>query len=122
MAAIKDVLNKFKAVGVDLAAVVSIDGMQIESYSRGNIDVDSLCAIATTGLRISEALGREMERGNALQTVLEYEGGAIVLEPLNDEAMMLIVSADPNSIGRIRYMSKKYRQELVNALNNGNNS
>ncbi|MEI6044434.1 MAG: roadblock/LC7 domain-containing protein [Chloroflexota bacterium] len=116
MAAIKDVLNKFKAAGVDLAAIVSIDGMQIESYSRGNLDVDALCAIATTGLRISEALGREMERGNAKQTVLEYEGGAIVLEPLNDEAMMLVVSADPKSIGRIRYMSKKYHQELIDAL------
>lgn len=119
MAAIKDVLNKFKAAGVDLAAVVSTDGMQIESYSRGNVDVDSLCAIATTGLRISEALGHEMAKGEARQTVLEYEGGAVVLEPLNEDAMMLVVSADPNSIGRIRYMSKKYRQELVDALNNG---
>jgi len=119
MAAIKDILNKFKAAGVDLAAVVSTDGMQIESYSRGNVDVDSLCAIATTGLRISEALGLEMAKGEARQTVLEYEGGAVVLEPLNEDAMMLVVSADPNSIGRIRYMSKKYRQELVDALNNG---
>jgi predicted regulator of Ras-like GTPase activity (Roadblock/LC7/MglB family) len=119
MAAIKDVLNKFRAAGVELAAVVSIDGMQIESYSRGNIDVDSVCAIATTGLRISEALGREIERGEAKQTVLEYESGAIVLEPLNEDAMMLVVSADPNSIGKIRYISKRYRDDLVNALNNG---
>lgn len=118
MAAIRDVLNKFKAVnGVDMAAVVNIDGMQIDSFVRGDMDVDSVCAIATTGLQMSEALGRETERGESLQTVLEYKGGAIVLEPLSTEAMMLVVSADPNSIGRIRYMSKKYRQELIDALN-----
>lgn len=119
MAAIKDVLNKFKAAGVDLAAIVSMDGMQIESYSRGNLDVDAVCAVATHGLRLSEALGREVDKGETRQTVLEYDGGAIVMEPLNEDAMMLIVSADPNSIGRIRYMSKRYRQDLVNALDNG---
>ncbi len=118
MSAIRDVLNKFKAVnGVDMAAVVHMDGMQIDSFSRGNIDVDSVCAIATTGLQMSEALGRETERGMARQAVLEYESGAIVLEPLSDETMILVVSQDPASIGRIRYMSKKYRDDLLKALN-----
>ncbi len=91
MAAIKDVLNKFKVSGVDLAAVVSMDGIQIESYSRGKLDVDEICAAATHGLRLSEALGQHTARGSSRQTVLEYEAGAIVMEPLNDEAMMLII-------------------------------
>ncbi len=117
MAAIRDVLNKFKALnGVDMAAIVNIDGMQIDSISKGSIDVDSVCAIATTGLQMSQALGHETERGEARQTVLEYANGAIVMEPLSSETMMLVVSADPNSIGRIRYMSKKYRQDLIDAL------
>ncbi len=117
MSALKDVLNKFKAAGVDLAAIVSIDGMQIESYSRGNIDVDEVCAVATHGLKLSEALGMELQRGQPRQAMLEYEGGAILMEPLNEDAMILVVSPDPSSMGRIRYISKKYRQELMQALN-----
>lgn len=117
MAALRDVLNKFKAVkDVEMAAIVSLDGMQLDSFSKGNLDVDSICAIATTGLQMSVALGHETERGDAKQTVLEYSGGAIVLEPLTEETMMLVVSSDPNSIGKIRYLGKKYRQLLIDAL------
>lgn len=117
MAALRDVLNKFKSVGsIDMAAVVNIDGMQIESFSKGDLDVDAICAVATTGLQMSEALGMETQRGTSRQTVLEYESGAIVLESLSEDAMMLVVSKDPNSIGQIRYLSKKYRDEIVAAL------
>lgn len=117
MVALRDVLSKFKLVSsVDMAAVVSIDGMQIESFSRGDFDVDAVCAVATTGLQMSEALGQETARGSARQAVLEFEGGAIVLEPLSEDAMMLVVSKDRHSIGQIRYLSKKYRQEIIDAL------
>jgi uncharacterized protein len=119
MTALRDVLNKFKLVGsVDMAAVVNIDGMQIESFSRGDLDVDAVCAVATTGLQMSEALGMETQRGTARQAVLEYESGAIVLEPLSEDAMMLVVAKDPTAIGQIRYLSKKYRDEIVAALQN----
>lgn len=117
MVALRDVLNKFKLLNsVDMAAIVNIDGMQIESFNRGELDVDAVCAVATTGLQMSEALGQETARGNARQTVLEYDGGAILLEALSSETMMLVVSKDPHSIGQIRYMSKKYRQQMLDAL------
>ena len=118
MAAIKDVLNKFRAISsIDVAVVVSSDGMQIESYSRGNMDVDEVCAVASTGLQMSEALGGATARGETRQAVLEYAGGAIVLEPISEDAMMVVVSSDPNTIGKIRYLSKRYRSELLAALN-----
>lgn len=120
MAAIKDVLNKFKAVsGVDVAVIVSGDGMQIESYSRPNstVDVDEICAVASTGLQMSEALGGATMRGQTRQAVLEYDHGVIVLEPLGDDLMVVVVCADPNSIGKIRYVSKRYKDELLSAIN-----
>jgi predicted regulator of Ras-like GTPase activity (Roadblock/LC7/MglB family) len=118
MAAIKDVLSKFKVIsGVDVAVVVTNDGMQIESYSRGNIDVDEVCAVATTVSQMSDALGGATARGGTRQAVFEYEGGAIVLEPLSEDLMMLVASTDPNSVGKIRYMSKRYKQDLLTAVN-----
>lgn len=118
MAAIKDVLGKFRAInGVDMAVIVSSDGMQIESFSRGNLDVDEVCVAASTGLQVSEALGGATARGETRQAVFGYSGGTIVLEPLSEDAMILVVSTDPNSVGKIRYMSKRYRGELLMALN-----
>jgi uncharacterized protein len=118
MAAIKDVLGKFKAISsIDLAVLVNSDGMQIESFNRGNLDVDEVSGIASTGLQISEALGGATTRGETRQAVLEYAGGTIILEPLTDEALLVVISADPRSIGKIRYLSKRYRQDLISALN-----
>jgi uncharacterized protein len=117
MAALKDVLSKFRVVNsIDAAMVVSNDGMQIESFSRGGLDVDEVCAMASTGLQMSEALGGATARGETRQAVLEYAGGAIVLEPISDDVMFVVVSTDPNSIGKIRYLSRRYRQDILTAL------
>ncbi|MDB5083093.1 MAG: roadblock/LC7 family protein [Chloroflexi bacterium] len=118
MPALKDVLSKFKAVNsVDLAVLVNSDGMQIESFNRGNLDVDEVSGIASTGLQVSEALGGATARGETRQAVLEYAGGSIILEPLNEETFLVVVSTDPRSIGKIRFLSKRYRQDLISALN-----
>ena len=116
--ALKDVLNKFKTVSsIDLAVLVDSDGMQIENYNRGNLDVDQISGVASTGLQISEALGGATERGETRQAVLEYAGGTIILEPVTGDVMLVVVSSDPSSIGKIRYLSKRYKPELVGALN-----
>lgn len=118
MPALKDVLSKFKAVSsIDLAVLVDNDGMQIENFSRGNLDIDQISGVASTGLQISEALGGATERGETRQAVLEYAGGTIVLEPVTGEILLVVVSSDPKSIGKIRYLSKRYKQDLVGALN-----
>jgi predicted regulator of Ras-like GTPase activity (Roadblock/LC7/MglB family) len=122
MSPLQEVLARFKTINsVDLAVVASSDGMEIASYKRPNptngVDIEEVCAVATTGLRISEALGQQTLRGESRQTILEYDGGAIVLEPISGDALMLVLAGDPNAIGRIRYLSKKYRQELIDALN-----
>jgi predicted regulator of Ras-like GTPase activity (Roadblock/LC7/MglB family) len=117
MAAIKDVLGKFKAISsVDIAVLVDSDGMQIESFNRGNLDVDEVSGIASTGLQISEALGGATLRGEPRQVIMEYAGGTIILEPVTGEVLLVIVSTDPNSIGKIRYLSKRYHDDLVAAL------
>jgi predicted regulator of Ras-like GTPase activity (Roadblock/LC7/MglB family) len=117
MAAIKDVLSKFKAISsVDVAVLVDSDGMQIESFNRGNLDVDEVSGIASTGLQISEALGGATSRGETRQAIMEYAGGTIILEPVTGEVLLVIVSTDPKSIGKIRYMSKRYHQDLLTAL------
>ena len=116
-AGLQELLNKFRAIrGVGLAAVVGSDGLVIESLHRPGVDADALAAVATNGLLLVEALGRQMERGGALQTIIEYEEGVVLIEPLSDEGMILVVSDDRNDLGRIRYTAKQYKSNLVEAL------
>ncbi len=123
MAALKDVLSKFRAISaVDAAIIVSSDGMQIESFSRGNLDIDEICAVASTGLQVSEALGGTIARGDTQWSVNAYASGAILMEPISEDAMFMVITNDPASIGKIRYLSKRYRQELLTALDGGGDS
>ncbi len=113
----QDVLSKFRAIrGVGMAAVVGSDGLVIESVHRADLDADALAAVATNGLLLAEALGREMARGGALQTIIEYEEGVVLIEPLGDEGMVLVVSDDRNDLGRIRFTAKQYKESLTDAL------
>jgi len=113
----QDVLSKFRAIpGVGMAAVVDSDGLVIESAHRPDWDSDALAAVASNGLLLAEAVGREMQRGGALQTILEYEEGLVLIESLGDDGMVLVVSEDRNDLGRIRFTARQYKSDLVSAL------
>jgi len=51
------------AGGVDLAAVVRIDGFLIEATHAEGLDAEEFAAVATNGLMVAKAIGREVERG-----------------------------------------------------------
>ena len=117
-AEIREMLGSFRSLeGVTLAAVVATDGLLIEGVADPNVDVDAICAVASNGLVMAEALGREIGQGGTVQTVLEYEAGLVILEPLSADAMVLIVSSHRNHLGRIRFLLKRSHQALFDAVN-----
>ncbi len=117
MAVIKDVLNKFRVInGLELALVVDTDGTPIDSFNRSNMDLNEVAAVASTGLQMAGALGGAASRGQTRQAILEFTGGTIVLEPLSDDVLLVVVASDSSSIGQIRYITRQYHDELLNAL------
>jgi predicted regulator of Ras-like GTPase activity (Roadblock/LC7/MglB family) len=114
---IQEILDNFRALeGVTLAAVVATDGLLIEGSADQNVDIDAVCAVASNALVMAEALGREIGQGEAVQTALEYESGLVVLEPLNEDAMVLIVSNRRANLGRIRFLLQRFHQPLFDAV------
>ncbi len=112
-----DVLERFRALeSVELAALVAPDGLLIESLADPDVDVDAVCAVASNSLSMAESLGREIDKGNTVQTMLEYEEGLVLLEPLNTEAMLLLVTSIPDELGHIRFLVALHRHELLDAL------
>jgi len=115
---LKDLLGRFRALdGIELAAVVAHDGLLIEGNALPGIEVDAVCAVASNGLAMADALGREITKGGALRTVLEYEHGLVVLEPINSDAMLLLMVAERNQLGQLRFMVSKHRSAFADALN-----
>lgn len=114
---LRNLLSRFRTVeSVELAAVVASDGLLIESVAQPGIDVDAICAVASNGLAMAEALGREIEKGSNIQAVLEYEAGLVLIEPISSEAMLLLLGSLREELGHLRFLAALYRQELAEAV------
>ncbi len=115
---LRSLLGRFRTLdSVEMAAVVAHDGLLIESAARPDVDVDAICAVASNGLAMAEALGREINKGDTLQTLLEYEQGLVLLEPISDEAMLLLLANTREELGQVRFLVAIHRHDLADALN-----
>lgn len=114
---LSDLLGRFRAIdSVDLAAIVATDGLLIESTARPEVDVDAICAVASNGLVMAESLGREIDKGSAVQTMLEYEYGLVLIEPISADAMLLLLAGSRDDLGYVRFLVAKHRDDMVDAL------
>ncbi len=99
-----------------MAAIFANDGLLIESSAPPHIDVDAICAVASNGLALAESLGREIDKGETIQTLLEYQDGVVVLEFINNEAMLILVANDRDGLGQLRFLVALHRYDLIDAL------
>ncbi len=114
---LKSLLGRFRAIeSVELAAVVASDGLLIESTARPHVDVDAICAVASNGLAMAEALGREIDKGSAAQMLLEYEYGLVLIEPIGADAMLLLMVSQREELGHVRFLVALHRHNLIDAL------
>jgi uncharacterized protein len=114
---LKQILGEFLNLeGVSAAVVIGRDGFVIESAVSGKMDIDALGAMASTGIGTSEAMGRELGKGQLTQMLVELDKGAIILSPLSKDELIAIVAENASNLGRIRYELKKNKERLVAAL------
>ncbi|HET8853721.1 MAG TPA: roadblock/LC7 domain-containing protein, partial [Ktedonobacteraceae bacterium] len=115
---LKQTLSRFLSIpGVRLAVLVGRDGLMIEGLTReGKEDMEAVGAIMTTGLSTAEALGQEIGRGSVVGALMEFEHGLVSVDPLGDFALMVTLSDNASSIGRVRHMVKTSRNEILEAL------
>jgi predicted regulator of Ras-like GTPase activity (Roadblock/LC7/MglB family) len=118
MVDLKQTLSRFLSIpGVRLAVLVGRDGLMIEGLTRdGKEDMEAVGAIMTTGLSTAEALGQEIGRGSVISALMEYEHGLVSVDPLGDFALVVTLSDNASSLGRVRHMVKTSRNEILEAL------
>lgn len=114
---LKPILNRFLSLqGVSLAMVVGSDGLVIESVGNAEYDVDAVGAVATTGLGASQILADEVTKGQLVQSIIEFERGLVVLEPVGDLGILLVLAGSASSIGQVRLVARRERKQLMEAL------
>jgi uncharacterized protein len=96
--------------------VVGRDGSVLEGVTSGKIDLESVGAMASTGMGSSEEMGTELSRGKLLQMHMELDRGFIIIAPLTDLEFGTIIADTLESNGRIRHALKKNKERLIAAL------
>ena len=118
MVDLKQTLSRFLTIpGVRQAILVGRDGLLIEAMTReGKEDLEAVGALTTSHFSIAEALGKEINRGSLVGVIMEYEHGLVSVDPLGDFAIVVTLSDNASSIGRVRHLVKSSRSEILEAL------
>ena len=101
--------------GMDLVAVITMDGLVIDSAGRATLDAQHVAAATCNGLLMARALGGELERGRPIQAIIEFEYGLLLMEPLDEDLGLILLAPREANLGRLRLMARKYTQELLQA-------
>lgn len=120
MAELQELLASFTRVkGVTAAAIVGQDGLVLHSetpHGQDGVDVDALGALASSGLVSAQDLGRESGAGRLRQSIFEYDGGVVVVEPIGDTALLVITTDAVANLGLLRLTAKRLHPGVQAAL------
>lgn len=116
-ASLSDVLQELQASsGLEMAAIVSADGLVIDSASNGEIDVESVCSVASNGVLVMGSLGQELGEHSTNMMTVEYGRHIVVMSPLDEENLLVLLGGSDINLGRMRIILRRRATALAEAL------
>jgi predicted regulator of Ras-like GTPase activity (Roadblock/LC7/MglB family)/CheY-like chemotaxis protein len=114
MATTREILGELaKIQGIEAVCLVARDGFLLDSIGRSGLDKEMIGAIASSGFGASDSMGRQLDKGSILISMIEFEKGPVLLAPIGDDAFLVIVADREANLGMIRLKLKKHSGELA---------
>ena len=102
---------------LQLAAVVGMDGLLIDSASDGNVDAEMVAAVAAPGLLMMSDLAKELGEDLPQLTTMEYERHVVVMLPLTDDTLLIAVAeSGAMNLGQMRIVLRRSMDAFHSAL------
>ncbi|MBB4910179.1 roadblock/LC7 domain-containing protein [Actinophytocola algeriensis] len=90
--------------GVAHAVVVSADGMLLTCSARLPIDrADQLSAVASGLVSLTQGAARCFEAGTVKETIVEMDGGIMLLMAISDGSALAVLASPLCDIGQVAY-------------------
>jgi predicted regulator of Ras-like GTPase activity (Roadblock/LC7/MglB family) len=103
--------------GVDDAVAVSSDGLLIALSSTLDRDRADRLAAVITGMRaLAQGAGRELDRGDLLQVLVEYGDGYLFVSAISDGSTMGVVAARDCDLGLVGYETARLVERVGGQL------
>ncbi|MES2123776.1 MAG: roadblock/LC7 domain-containing protein [Gemmatimonadota bacterium] len=95
------------------AAVISDEGLVVESALPTGMDPEAVAALAATALRALQTLGGATGHGIPSQTVVEATGGVVVLERLPTGSTLLVLAEPDGDLGVLLHDLRRHAPALT---------
>jgi predicted regulator of Ras-like GTPase activity (Roadblock/LC7/MglB family) len=90
--------------GVAHAVVVSADGLLLTASARLPIDrADQLAAVASGLVSLTQGAARCFEAGGVKETIVEMDGGIMMLMAISDGSSLAVLASPLSDIGQVAY-------------------
>ncbi|MFN3984626.1 MAG: roadblock/LC7 domain-containing protein [Rhodocyclaceae bacterium] len=101
--------------GVRAVVIATIDGFDIASASRGDIDPARIAATASSIAAISSVVSAETQLGNSRSVTIDTDSGFAVIHAVSCRGVDLIIDVVANkkaTIGHVNYRVAQLAREL----------
>ena len=103
--------------GVEHALAVSSDGLLIALSSSLDRDrADRLSAVITGMRALAHGAGRELDRGDLLQVLVEYAGAYLFVSSISDGSTMGVVASRECDLGLVGYETARLVERVGGQL------
>ena len=103
--------------GVEHAVAVSSDGLLIALSSSLDRDrADRLSAVITGMRALAQGAGRELDRGDLLQVLVEYAGAYLFVSSISDGSTMGVVASRECDLGLVGYETARLVERVGGQL------
>jgi len=90
--------------GVAHAVVVSADGLLLTCSARLPLDrADQLAAVSSGLISLTQGAARCFEAGEVKETIVEMQGGILLLMSISDGSCLAVLAAPICDIGQVAY-------------------
>jgi len=102
--------------GVKAVMISGRDGLIISSVGTIDADIETIGAIASSGLGSSEALGSEAGVGELDQLISQYKSGIAIIQLVTSEAVLLMLATKDANLGMLRLAINRAKKPLMDIL------
>lgn len=100
---------------VDVAAVMSLDGLVLASQMSRHVDTDRLGALSATLLSLGERTSEELGRGSMEQVLVKGELGYVIMIRCGANACLTVVTQATAKLGMI-FLDVKQKARQIEAI------
>lgn len=111
MESVLKTLNEQDAI--EAWSLVHEDGRVLATFKRpGGVDARFLDELGASLLASARGLAAELGKGGVEEAVIEYPEGPVLMQPVGEQAMLLLLLARLSDLGRVRLLLRRVRPEL----------